>query len=143
MSGHLRLPDSVKVQNTEAGVGLIFWTDEVGSEWSEARAELTAAFELSRKAAADSRSIVYIVRNDDLLGRSGATRAMVAAGLVSAARTAALEGASKGWTANVVVFDAEIEPDTVLDHARSLLDNATTTGEVVHLGPGHIGKALP
>lgn len=144
MTGHRRIPPSVGLPTTPAeGDGLIFWMDEVGPKWPDAKAELTEAFELSRRAAIDSASIVYVIRNDDLLGRNGATRAMVAAGLVSAARTAALEGARKGWTANVVAYDASIEPETVMGRANFVLDNGPTTGEIIHLGPGHIGKALP
>jgi hypothetical protein len=122
--------------------GLVFRAAEIGDDWAEARGDLTAAFELARQAATDAVSIVFIVRNDDLLGRQGAARAMVAAGLVSAARTAALEGTTKGWTANVLVHDASVPPEAVLERARFVLANGHTTGEVIHLGPGHIGKAL-
>jgi hypothetical protein len=67
---------------------------------------------------------------------------MVASGLVSAARTAALEGASKGWTANVIAYDLGVEPAHVLERAQFVLGNGITTGEIIHMGPGHIGKAL-
>jgi hypothetical protein len=122
--------------------GLVFLASEIGDDWAEAKEDLTAAFELARQAATDTVSIVFIVRNDDLLGRKGAGRAMVAAGLVSGARTAALEGAAKGWTANVIVHDASVNLDSVLEQARFVLANGLTTGEVIHMGPGHVGKAL-
>lgn len=86
--------------------------------------------------------MVYIVRNDDLLGRNGPTPAMVASGLVSAARTAAIEGSRKGWTANVVAYDETAALSEVLDRAISVLEDGMITGELIHVGGGHIGKAL-
>jgi hypothetical protein len=105
--------------------------------------ELTRAFEVAREAATKETSFVFVVRQDDLLGRRGVGNAMVAAGLLSAARTAALEGARKGWTANVVAIDDDAEPGTVEDWARRLLEKGGVTGELIRIGPGHIGKALP
>jgi hypothetical protein len=67
---------------------------------------------------------------------------MVATGLLSAARTAALEGARKGWTANVVAFDEGADPEAVEAWAQRLLDSGDVTGDLVHLGPGHVGKTL-
>lgn len=137
-----RIPDDVAVIRTVLDKGFLFWMAEIGPTWEEAAEELTVAFTGSQQAARNEESIVYIVRNDDLLGRSGPTRAMVAAGLVSGARTAALEGSRKGWTANVVAHDASISPDDVIDKALWLIADGVVTGELIHLGPGHIGKAL-
>ncbi|HSJ83518.1 MAG TPA: hypothetical protein VLA91_06840 [Acidimicrobiia bacterium] len=122
---------------------MIHWTDEVGEGWDEVLAELTRVFELSRAAAQAEDSIVYVVRQDDLLGRRGAGNAMVATGLLSAARTAALEGARKGWTANVVAYDEEADREAVQAWAQRLLDSGDVTGELVRVGPGHVGKTLP
>ena len=116
---------------------------EVGNDWAEILAELTRVFEVSREAAVEERSLVYVVRQDDLLGRRGAGNAIVATGLLSAARTAALEGARKGWTANVVAFDVDADPATVDAWAQRLLEDGGVTGEIVRVGTGHIGKALP
>ena len=122
---------------------MIHWADEVGEGWDEVLAEMTRVFELSRAAAQAEDSIVYVVRQDDLLGRRGAGNAMVATGLLSAARTAALEGARKGWTANVVAYDAEADREAVQAWAQRLLDSGDVTGELVRVGPGHVGKTLP
>jgi len=122
---------------------VIHWADEVGEGWDEVLAEMTRVFELSRAAAQAEDSIVYVVRQDDLLGRRGAGNAMVATGLLSAARTAALEGARKGWTANVVAYDAEADREAVQAWAQRLLDSGDVTGELVRVGPGHVGKTLP
>lgn len=119
----------------------IHWTADVGDDWDQIRAELERAFETSRTAARAGESFVYVVRTDDLLGRRGAGNAMVATGLLSAARTAALEGWSKGWTANVIAYDDDSDP--VSDWAERLLSSPQVTGELIRIGSGHIGKALP
>jgi len=121
--------------------GLVHWAEDVDEDWASVLAELTRAFEASRSVAQDEESIVYVVRQDDLLGRRGAGNAMVACGLLSAARTAALEGARKGWTANVVAFDEE-DPSVAEGWARRLLDDGSVNGELIRVGSGHIGKTL-
>ncbi len=103
--------------------GLVYWAEDVGEDWAEVLAELTRAFQLSRSAAQAEESIVYVVRQDDLLGRRGSGNAMVACGLLSAARTAAMEGARKTWTANVVAFDEVADRALVEEWARRLLDD--------------------
>ena len=121
--------------------GLVHWAVDVDEDWASVLAELTRAFEAARSVAQVEESIVYVVRQDDLLGRRGAGNAMVACGLLSAARTAALEGARKGWTANVVAFDEE-ERSVAEGWARRLLDDGSVNGELIRVGPGHIGKTL-
>ena len=121
--------------------GLVHWVEDVDEDWASVLAELTRAFEAARSVAQGEESIVYVVRQDDLLGRRGAGNAMVACGLLSAARTAALEGARKGWTANVVAFD-EAERSVVEGWAHRLLDDGSVNGELIRVGSGHIGKTL-
>lgn len=123
--------------------GVIHWADDVSDAWVEVLAELTRAFEVSRAAAQAEESIVFVVRQDDLLGRRGAGNAMVATGLLSAARTAALEGARKGWAANVVAYDHDTDRSSVEGWATRLLETGDVTGELIRVGSGHIGKALP
>ena len=122
---------------------MIHWVPEVSDDWGEVLAALTRAFEATRAAAQAGDSIVYVVHNDDLLGRRGTGKAMVAAGLLSAARTAALEGIKDSWTVNVVAFSAGTDPETVADWADHLIESSDVTGEVLRIGPDHIGKALP
>lgn len=117
--------------------------EQVGDDWDEVRAELHRAFLFSREAAQAEESFVYVLHNDDLLGRRGAGNAMVAAGLLSAARTAALEGAAKGWTANVIATEDGVDPVDLERWVERMLDPKGVTGEVIRLGPGHLGKALP
>lgn len=122
---------------------VIHWAPEVSDDWGEVLAALTRAFEASRSAAQAGESIVYVVHNDDLLGRRGPGKAMLATGLLSAARSAALEGIRDGWTVNVVAFSAGTDPDTVADWADHIVGSSEVTGEVLRIGPDHIGKALP
>ncbi len=137
-----RIPDAIDVAVPSSIAGFLFWMDAIDEVWEQVAAELHAAFAGSQEAARQEESILYVVRNDDLLGRSGPARAMVSAGLVSGARTAALEGARRGWTANVVAYDEAVSHGAVLQRALTILEDGIITGELVHLGPGHIGKAL-
>lgn len=122
----------------------IHHASQVGDDWDEIRTELERAFQMSRTAARAEESFVYVVHHDDLLGRRGAGNAMVATGLLSAARTAAIEGSRKGWTANVVAYDDETDETTVRDWAEKLAtDSSGVTGELIRVGSSHIGKALP
>jgi hypothetical protein len=69
---------------------------------------------------------------------------MVATGLLSAARTAALEGWAKGWTVNVIAWDGDDgQRDLAATWAEKMLDSGGVTGELIRVGSGHIGKALP
>lgn len=122
----------------------IHWADEVGEGWDDVRAELERAFALGREAARAEESFVYVVHHDDLLGRRGPGNAMVATGLLSAARTAAIEGSRKGWTANVIAYDDDADEHQVKDWAKRLAtDSRGVTGELVRVGSSHLGKALP
>ena len=115
----------------------------VDDSWEAIREELERAFTMSRAAAQAEESFVYIVHHDDLLGRRGAGQAMVAAGLLSAARTAAIEGSRKGWTANVIAYDDGADPTQVEDWAATMLDSNGVNGELIRIGSSHLGKALP
>jgi hypothetical protein len=123
--------------------GTVVWALQVSDVWDDIAAELARVFELSRAAAQSEESIVYVVRQDDLLGRRGPGNAMVATGLLSASRTAALEGTRKGWTSNVIAFDQDADRASVEAWVERLLDSMEVTGELIRVGPGHIGKALP
>lgn len=122
----------------------IFRPNLVGDDWDEVRAELERAFQMSREAAQDEESFVYVVHHDDLLGRRGAGNAMVATGLLSAARTAAIEGSRKGWAANVVAYEDDSDPELIdLWAQRLATDSEGVAGELIRIGSGHLGKALP
>ena len=120
----------------------IFRADDVGDRWEDVAAELDRAFQIGRAAAQAGESFVYVVHNDDLLGRRGPGAAMIAAALVSAARTAALEGSRLGWTANVIAFDEGTDEAEVGRWAKWMLDSHGATGQLIQIGPGNVGKAL-
>lgn len=111
--------------------------------WEEVRAVLLRAFGLSQEAARAEAPIVYVVHWEDLLGRRGAAPAMVATGLLSAARTAAIEMSRKGAPVNVVAIGDETPPDLVARWVVRLTESDGPTGEIVRLEAGHLGKALP
>ncbi len=121
----------------------VFNAHEVSDTWEDIHAELQRLFELSRAAAQAEESFVFVVHHDDLLGRRGAGNAMVATGLLSAARTAAIEGSRKGWTANVVAYDDAAGSDAAARWADRLLESDGVTGELIRVGSTHLGKALP
>ena len=121
----------------------MFRARRVGDHWDQVRAELERAFRTSQEAVKQGQSLVYVVHQDDLLGRTGPGNAMVATGLLSAARTVAMEGAKEGWTVNVVAHDDEAAPEEVESCVDWLLSAGAVTGELIRIGPGHIGKTLP
>ncbi len=125
--------------------GLVFVAagSDLGDDFDAVHHELAEAFELSQRAMRDAQPIVYVVAGEDLLGQRGAPAAMVATGLLSAARTAAVEGLQAGVTVNTLAAFADADPADVARWVERLLDAAGVTGELVRLGGGHIGKALP
>ena len=134
------------LQAALAGVesGLVFVARaNVANDWESIRGELADAFRLSQEAAQNQRSIVYVVSADDLLGRNGKGQAIVASGLLSAARSAALELVRGGTTVNVLAIDSGQDSSNVARWVDALLSPGAPQGELVRLGPGHLGKALP
>jgi hypothetical protein len=114
-----------------------------GDEWGQIRGQLLAAYRVSKEAAAAGRAVVYVVDGDDLLGRNGAGRAMIATGLLSAARTLALEMARQEVPVNVLAVEAATSPEAIVGWCRILAGRGGPSGELVRLGTGHLGKALP
>jgi threonine dehydrogenase-like Zn-dependent dehydrogenase len=123
--------------------GAVFDATAPVDTWEEAREVLMGAFALSGETARAEASFVYVVHSDDLLGRRGAPSAIVATGLLSGARTAAIELSRKGAVVNVVAVGDDTRPDVTARWVARLLEPDGPTGEVVRLDPVHIGKALP
>lgn len=124
--------------------GLVFWADQtLEDDWEQVLDEMTEAFTLSREAARAGAPVVYVVESADLLGRRGAGKAMVATGLLSAARDLAQETVRAGIPANVVAIDEHTDPDAVVTWIARLLDQPGTTGELIRLGSTHLARALP
>lgn len=127
-----------------AGIhGSVFWAADVSDGWDDVRTELVAAFEFSRAAAKAGEPLVFVVRTDDLLGRRGAGRAMVATGLLSAARSLALETTKANVPINVLAVEEGTASSSVALWVNQLLIQGGPTGELVRMGASHIGKALP
>lgn len=117
---------------------------QVSDDWAEVAGELARGFTVARTAAQADENFVFVVHHDDLLGRRGPGNAMVATGLLSAARTAAIEGSRKGWTANVLAYDDDSDDELIELWAERLAkDPSGVSGELIRIGSSHLGKALP
>ena len=112
--------------------------------WDEAQQELLTLFRLSKAAATEENPAVYIIDLDALLGRLGAAAAMNANGVVSAARTMALELRRSGARVNTLVTTEQASIDTLAEWVLLLLTDQPDgpSGEVIHLTGTQIGKAL-
>ncbi|MDH3499454.1 MAG: hypothetical protein OEM97_04980 [Acidimicrobiia bacterium] len=121
---------------------LVLQLAEPGDEWDAVMDALRSAFVHSRFAAQNDAAIVYVVRGDDLLGRRGAGSAMVATGLLSGARTAAVEGRKRDVPVNVIAVDDDTDVAVAARWIVAALSGGPT-GELIRIGGGHIGKALP
>ena len=136
------LAETLRALPLPAGTLVFVSNSEVSDDWDAVAAELSEAFELSQAAARSGAPVVYIVDNDDLLGRRGTGGAMVACGLLSAARTLAIETVRSGIPANTIAFD-NTDPEVVGFWVEALCRPNGPTGEILRLGSGHLGKALP
>lgn len=123
--------------------GLVFEATATVTDWPGAREVLLSAFAAGQEAAVAESPIVYVVHGDDLLGRRGAPSAMVATGLLSAARTAAIELSRKQVAVNVVAVGDATPTESAARWIVHLSDPDGPTGEIVRLDAGHLGKALP
>ena len=125
---------------------LVFVADPaVGDDWEDVLAELTAAFEMTQAALGAGAPVVYVVDQRDLLGQRGAGSAMVASGLLSAARSAADEARRDGVPVNVIATGADTPAAALASGLERLLapEGGGPTGELIRLGGDHLGKALP
>lgn len=149
---HLRLPaaragwrepwGAAGVESGTVEDGLVFVVDETVGTWDAVAEELHEAFLLCKRSFTAGAPTVFVAHNDDLLGRRGACPAMAACGLLSGARAMAIEGRKGSVRANMVAFEDDTEPAEVARWVLALLDEGSISGEVIHLGGGHLGKAL-
>jgi len=126
---------------------LVFVTDPGASDdWSAILEELAEAFWLSQAAARNGGPVVYVLDSDDLLGRVGPGRAMVACGLLSAARTLALEtskpGAPVKVPVNVLAVGERTSPEQAGFWVDILCRPTGPNGALIRVGGDHLGKAL-
>jgi hypothetical protein len=125
------------------GVVVVAAGPDIGDDWEAIAHELGEAFEATQAAVRAGHPVVYVVAGEDLLGQRGSPASMVACGLLSAARTAAIEGARASIAVNVVAAFADAEPVDVAAWVGRLWASHGVSGELVRLGTGHLGKALP
>ena len=97
-------------------------------------AQLLEHFTAARSALLGGQQVVIDVSGADLLGQGEVADAAVASALLGLARSLAIEGASAGWSINVVARDAggAQELDVVIAEGVS--------GQLAHLDRGHLGR---
>jgi hypothetical protein len=137
------LADALKRLSLPDGALVFVTNSDLSNGWGAVSEELTEAFERSQAAARNSGPVVYVVDGDDLLGRNGIGRAMVACGLLSAARTLALETARSGVQVNVVAVGITTPPEVTSLWVETLCRPNGPNGELIRLGVDHLGKAVP
>jgi hypothetical protein len=115
---------------------VILHQPDAPADFAAVEAALLDAFHRSRQAAREGEPIVYVLRQRDLLGQDTVLGAMLANALLSAVRTLAAEG-------NVANAVAVGDDPQHTDHWIAILhDQSDISGELIRLGPGHVGKAL-
>lgn len=141
LASHL---EQAGIEPGEAEDGLVFVQRVHGLEsFDDVEAEMIESFRLTKRAANADASIVYVIRSADLLGQRGALTAMLATGLLSAARSMGMEGRRDGRAANAVALDEQGDPAVTALWIATLLSQKDVTGELVTIGSSHLGKALP
>jgi NAD(P)-dependent dehydrogenase (short-subunit alcohol dehydrogenase family) len=139
----IRADDEIAALLAHVTDAVVFQANDVDDDWNHVATELKAAFDATRPAAIEGHPVVYIVSSDALLGRTGAGNAMVATGLLSAARTLAVEMARARVPVNVLGVGPDTQPATIATWAERLLEPGGPTGELLQLEGTQIGKALP
>jgi len=109
--------------------------------WDAAVAFLREAFLLVRETMAAGAPIVTVLATEDLLGRQGVDGAVVACGLLSGTRTAAIE--VRGVPVNTLATAADVPLEQTARWILRLLAGDGVSGELVRLGGGHLGDVQP
>lgn len=151
MRAHLDVPPALLaaliaagIEPSDPGAPTVIAATRTTNDWDETLDGLTRMFGVAKAAAEEGASVVFVVSVDALLGRTGALDAMAATGVVSAARTLALELKKQGAVVNCVATTETTPPDEAARWIVHLLDASPEgpTGELIQLGGGQIGKAL-
>jgi hypothetical protein len=115
---------------------VIYHQPDAPEDFAGVEAALLDAFRRSQEAARNHEPIVYLLRQRDILGQDTVLGAILANALLSAVRTLAAE---KNVANAVAIGD---DPAHAEHWIAILHDQADVTGELIRLGPGHVGKAL-
>jgi hypothetical protein len=114
---------------------MIFTAPEV-EDFAAVETALTDAFRRAQEAARASQPMVFVLRNEHLLGQRGAPGAMLANALLSGMRTLAAEG----HPANAIATGEEAEPEDLRHWISLLSEGRGVAGELIHVGAKHVGK---
>ncbi len=140
---NLALAEGFAEETDSEGLVFVAAGPEIGDDWDAVAHELAEAFRLTQEAVQAGAPVVYVVAGEDLLGQRGVPAAMIATGLLSAARTTAIETARASVPINVLAPFDDADPADVVAWSLRLLERTGVTGEVIRLGAKHLGKALP
>jgi hypothetical protein len=114
---------------------MIFTAPEV-EDFAGVEAALTDAFRRAQEAARAEEPIVFVLRNEHLLGQDGAPGAMLANALLSGMRTLAAEG----HHANAVAVGADADPEDLQHWIGELEAGRGVVGELIRVHAKHVGK---
>jgi hypothetical protein len=114
---------------------MIFTAPEV-EDFAGVETALTDAFRRAQEAARTGEPLVFVLRNEHLLGQRGAPGAILANALLSGMRTLAAEG----HAANAVAVGDEHRAEDLQHWIGLLAEGRGVMGELVHVGARHVGK---
>jgi NAD(P)-dependent dehydrogenase (short-subunit alcohol dehydrogenase family) len=100
--------------------------------------QLGRHFAALREALSEGRAVVFVVSEADLLGQRATADAAVANGLLGLARAAAMEGARKGWTVNVVSDGGDAA--ALAETLAWLAAPGPLSGQLIRGGTSHLGR---
>jgi NAD(P)-dependent dehydrogenase (short-subunit alcohol dehydrogenase family) len=109
------------------------------SSMGDLEAALLDAFRRAREAVTAGRSVVVVVRDEDLLGHGEPADAALANALIGLVRALAIEGVREGWTVNALGLadgTTDAERGAWIDR---LAGGDGARGAVVRLGDVHLG----
>jgi hypothetical protein len=114
----------------------MIFTAQTPDDFAGVETALLDAFTRSQQAARDGEPIVFVLANEDLLGRNGAPGAILANALLSGMRTLAAEG----HAANAVAVGPDADPEDLQHWIAELQSGRGVSGELVHVHAKHVGK---
>jgi len=108
-------------------------------DWAALEAELDEVFRLTQEAVLSGEPIVYVIHEPAVWGHATPLRSALATALMGGMRSAAVEGARAGLTANVVATDDNVDPAQLADTIE-FLQTSGLTGQLLTCGTTHLGR---
>jgi hypothetical protein len=144
VAGGSRLAPALRALGVREGAatdGLVYDASEAApATWPELEDLFADVFRLSQAAVTQHAPIVYVLHEPSLHGHGPALRAMLAAGLLGASRSLAVEGRRHGAPANAVALGSEEEVRQAADTVSWLLANPGVTGQLITCGSTHLAR---